>query len=111
MGTVILPTSPWTFYAVTSNDGATLWLAATVSFTGQWGPTAPLTSGQTFRDPGSPYTKVIIGPINSDGTPGTGAKTVTVPLGTTDFTANQLAAVGLTTIGDVTGAPQITAIR
>jgi hypothetical protein len=34
---------------------------------------------------------------------------VTVPLGTKTRTAAQLAAVGLSTIGDIANAPQITA--
>jgi hypothetical protein len=110
VGVVILPTSPWTFYEVKDSDTeSVVWLSASVSFTGQWGPTAPLTGGTTFRDPASPYTKVIVGAINPDGSLPVGTKTVTVPLGTKTWTAAQLAAVGLSTIGDVSAAPQVTA--
>lgn len=111
MGTVILPTSPWTFYAVTGgvNYDQTL-IAFTVTFSGTWAPSTALTGGQTFRDPASPYTRVAIGALNQDGSPATGTKVVTVPSGTTNFTAGQLSAVGLNTIGDITGAPQITAL-
>lgn len=110
MGIVILPTSPWTFWEVRDSSTETVvWLSATVSFTGQWGPAAPLTGGTTFRDPASPYTKVIVGPINPDGSLPAGTKVVTVPLGTKTWTQAQLAAVGLSTIGDISTAPQITA--
>lgn len=111
MGTVILPTSPWTFYAVTGGPNyATLFLAFSVTFTGTWAPTTALTGGQTFRDPSSPYTRVAIGALNQDGTIPAGTKVVTVPSGTTNFTAGQLSSVGLNTISDITGAPQITAL-
>lgn len=110
MGTVILPTSPWTFFQVTDNDtGTVTWLSATVSFTGAWGPTAPLTGATVFRDPASPYKRVIIGSINQDGSLPAETKVVTVPLGTTTFTKAQVAAQGLNTIGDIQNAPQITA--
>lgn len=108
MGIVILPTSPWMFYGVTKDQGG-FWISAQVTFTGQWGPTAPLTGGTVFRDPASPYTKVIIGSINQNGTLPVGTKVVNVPSGTTTFTPAQLAAVGLATIGDISNAPQITA--
>jgi len=111
VGTVILPTSPWTFYAVSSDDGlGTLWLAFTVTFTGTWAPATALTGGQVFRAAASSYTRVAIGPLNTDGSIPTGTKVVTVPLGTTNFTANQLHAAGLNTVADITGAPQITAL-
>jgi hypothetical protein len=111
MGTVILPTSPWTFYAVTGGQNYDqLWLAFSVTFTGSWAPSVALTGGQTFRDPRSQYTRVAIGALNVDGTIPAGTKVVTVPLGTTDFTANQLHSVGLDTIADITTAPQITAL-
>jgi hypothetical protein len=110
MGVIIPPTSPWTFWEVRDSDTETvMWLSASVSFTGQWGPTATLTGGTTFRDPASPYTRVIVGSINQDGSLPAGTKVVTVPLGTKTWTAAQLAAVGLSTIGDIANAPQITA--
>jgi hypothetical protein len=111
MGTVILPTSPWTFYAVTGGQNYdVLYLAFSITFTGTWAPADPLTGGQTFRDPRSPYTRVAIGALNQDGSPAPGTKVVTVPLGTTNFTSAQLHSVGLDTIADVTTAPQITAL-
>ena len=110
MGVVIPPTSPWTFWQMTDNNGSLVWLSAAVGFTGQWGPTAPLTGGTTFRDPTSPFTRVIVGAINQDGSLPAGTKVVTVPLGTKTWTAQQLAAVGLSTVGDISGAPQITAM-
>lgn len=110
MGIVILPTSPWTFWDVKDNDTETVeWLSASVTFTGQWGPTAPLTGATTFRDPASPFTKVIIGSINQDGSLPAGTKVVAVPLGTKTWTTQQLAAVGLSTIADISQASQITA--
>ena len=109
MGTVILPVSPWTFYAVTADDGST-YLAFTVTFNGTWAPATATTGGQSFRAANSPYTRMAIGPLNSDGTIPTGTKVVTVPLGTVNYTANQVHAAGLNTIADITGAPQITAL-
>jgi hypothetical protein len=87
-----------------------LFLAFSVTFNGAWAPSVALTGGQTFRDPASPYTRVAIGALNQDGTIPAGTKVVTIPLGTTDFTATQLSHVGLDTIADVTTAPQITAM-
>lgn len=111
MGTVILPTSPWTFYAVTGGANYdVLYLAFSVTFNGTWAPADPLTGGTTFRDPRSPYTRVAIGALNQDGTIPAGTIVVTIPLGTTDFTAQQMTSVGLNTIGDITTAPQITAL-
>lgn len=96
------------FYAVTK-DGGGFWLYGQVSFSGTWAPATALTGGQVFRDPSSPYTRVIIGSINTDGTYPVGTKIITVPSGTTDFTAAQLSSQGLNTIGDISNAPQITA--
>lgn len=111
MGTVILPLSPWTFYSVTGGQNYDqLWLAFTVTFNGAWAAGDPLTGGQSFRDQRSAYTRVAIGALNQDGTIPAGTIVVTIPLGTTNYTAAQLASVGLNTIGDITGAPQITAL-
>lgn len=108
MGVVIPPTSPWTFYSTTDALGNQI--SATVTFSGAWADATPLTGGSVFRDPTCVYTQVIIGSINQDGSLPAGTKVVSVPAGTTNFTANQLAAVGLSTIADVKNAPQITAI-
>jgi hypothetical protein len=111
MGIVILPTSPWTFYAVTGGQNYdVLYLAFSVTFVEPWAAGDPLTGGQSFRDPRSPYTRVAIGALNQDGTIPAGTIVVTIPLGTTNYTAAQMAGVGLSTIGDITTAPQITAL-
>ena len=108
MGIVIPPTSPWTFYSATDAFGKTI--SATVTFSGSFADATALTGGSVFRDPTCVYTKVIIGSINPDGSLPAGTKTVTVPSGTTNFNAAQLASQGLSTIADVKNAPQITAI-
>lgn len=108
MGTVVPPVSPWTFYDVTDANGKHI--SATVTFNGTWTNATALTGGSVFRDPDCHYTQVIIGSINLDGSLPAGTKVIAVPAGTTNFTAGQLAAVGLSTIGDIETAPQITAI-
>lgn len=107
MGTVIPPTSPWTFYTATDANGNQI--TASVTFSGAWADTDPLTGGSVFRDPACLYTKVIIGSINPDGSFPAGTKVVAVPAGTTNFTPAQLSSQGLNTIGDIKNAPQITA--
>lgn len=109
MGTVIPPTSPWTFYAQTASDGS-INIAFTVTFSGTWAPSTALTGGQAVRGANSPYTRVAIGPLNTDGTIPAGTKVITVPLGTTNFGTGQLHSAGLDTIADITAAPQITAL-
>lgn len=101
------PTSPWTFWSANDNEGEVI--SATVTWVGAWTGANPLTGGTVFRDPGCAYTKVIIG-VGPDGTPNTSTRIVNVPSGTTSVTAGQLSAVGLDTVADVLGAPQITAI-
>lgn len=108
MGVIIAPTSPWEFYRATDSNGKVI--SATVTFAGAWADATALTGGSVFRDATCVYTKVIIGTINPGGSLPVGTKTVNVPSGTTNFTAGQLAAVGLSTIADIKGAPQITAI-
>lgn len=108
------PTSPWMFWFATDTNG--FQITATVTFSGTitagtdpatW--TNPLTGGTVFRDSNCAYTKVIIG-VGPDGTPNTSTQVISVPAGTTQVTANQLASVGLHTVADVFDAPQTTAI-
>jgi hypothetical protein len=100
------PTSPWVFWQANDNSGRLI--SATVTFSGVWTGTNALTGGSVFRDPQCTYTKVIIG-LGPDGTPDTSTRVVNVPAGTTAVTSGQLGAVGLHTVADVLGAPQITA--
>lgn len=109
MGTIINPTSPWTFYSATDANGKTL--SGTVTFSGAWTATNALTGGTFHRDAGCLYNKVIIGSINPDGSFPAGTKVVDVSgvTGDRSFTPSQLAAVGLSTVANILGAPQITA--
>ena len=110
------PTSPWQFYdsgadANGKHIRATVTFSGTLTGTDPAGWTNPLTGGTVVRDqnPDCLYTRVIIGPLNPDGTPAAGSKVLAVPAGTTTFTANQLHAAGLNTVADVANAGQITA--
>jgi hypothetical protein len=111
VGTVINPTSPWMFDQATDANGKVI--SGTVSFSGAWTGANTLTGGTFHRDAGCLYTKVIIGAINTDGTYPAGTKVIDLSGVTGDqvFTQAQLNAVGLTTIADITGAPQITFAR
>lgn len=111
------PASPWQFYD-SGGDANNKHVTATVTYSGSITPgtapstwTNPLTGGTFHRDAGCLYTKVIIGALNSDGSPGAGSKVVDVSgtSGDRAFTAVQLAAVGLSTVADIANAPQITA--
>lgn len=110
MGTVILPTSPWMPYSVTKDDGS-FWIYVQVTFTGTWAPSTVLTGGTVFRDAASPWTRIVMGSLDpATGQPVAGAKVFVVPAGTTVFSKAQLNAQGFTTVADITGATQITAI-
>jgi hypothetical protein len=111
MGIVIPPTSPWLAYAVTKDD-QTFWIYVQLTFTGTWAPSTVLTGGQVFRDTKSPWTRIVVGPLDpATGEPMPGSKVFNVPSGTTNFTQAQLNAQGFSTVGDVSGATQITAIH
>jgi hypothetical protein len=101
-----LPPSPWRFYQQNDFDtGLVPWIWMEVTHT-----TGTLTGGTSFRDPASPFTKVVIGKINPDGSYDPATKAVQVPLGTRTYTAAQLGAAGLTTTGDINNF-QVTADR
>ena len=110
------PTSPWLFYD-SGADFQGKHITGTVTFSGALTGTDPttwtsaLTGGTVTRDAGCTYTKLIIGPLNPDGTPAAGAKVINMSgfTGSKTFTPAQLAAVGLSTVADVAAAPQITA--
>lgn len=98
------PTSPWMFYD-SGSDYLGRKIVATVTFNGS----NTLTGATVVRDAGCVYTKVIIGALNADGSPGPSAKVINVPAGTTNFNQGQLNGVGLVTVDDIKNAPQITA--
>lgn len=110
MGTVIPPTSPWMAYSVTKDDGS-FWIYVQLTFNGTWAPSTTLTGGTVFRDPASPYTKIVCGSLDpATGQPMPDAKVFNVPAGTTTFNKSQLNQQGFFTVADITGATQITAI-
>lgn len=110
------PTSPWLFYD-SGGDFQGRHITGTATFSGVLTGTDPtawtnaLTGGTVHRDAGCAYTKLIIGPLNPDGSPAAGAKVIDVSglSGDRSFSAAQLAAVGLSTVADIANAPQITA--
>jgi len=111
MGTIILPTSPWLAYAVTNEQNGGFWIYVSLTFVEPWAPAAVLTGGEVFRDPASPWTRIVVGSLDpATGEPVPGALVFTVPSGTTTFNQAQLNGQGFHTIGDVSGATQITAI-
>jgi hypothetical protein len=111
MGIVIPPTSPWLAYAVTKDDGS-FWIYVQLTFSGVWAPATVLTGGTVFRDPKSPWTRIVVGSLDpATGEPVAGAKVFNVPPGTTNFSQAQLHAQGFDTVGDVSGATQTTAIH
>jgi hypothetical protein len=110
VGTVIPPTSPWMAYSVTKDDGS-FWIYVQLTFTGTWASNTALTGGTVFRDPASPFTRIVCGPLNpATGQPTGAAKTFNVPSGTTVFNQAQINGQGFSTVADITGATQITAI-
>jgi hypothetical protein len=99
------PTSPWMFYD-SGGDYLGRKITGTVTFDG----TNTLTGGTVTRDAGCVYTKVIIGPLNLDGTPSAQAKVIDMSgfEGSRTFTKAQLNSAGLFTVSDILGT-QITA--
>lgn len=104
------PTSPWAVYD-SGRDYLGRRITATVTFSGVWNGTNALTGATVTRDSGCVYTKIIIGALNPDGTPASGAKVIDMTgfTGSRSFTSGQLSAVGLNTVADIRNAPQITA--
>lgn len=100
------PVSPWTFYD-SGGDYLGLHIVGVVTFDG----TNTLTGGTVTRDAGCQYVKIIIGPLNPDGTPSATAKVIDVSglSGPRSFTKAQLNSIGLVTVDDVMHAGQITA--
>jgi hypothetical protein len=99
-------TSPWVWEA---QDYLQRAIRITVTFNDT---TRAITGITAFRTSGCLYTKILIG-TSADGVPDDTDKIVTVPVGTTNLTQNQLnnlAARGLATIEDIL-ALQITAGR
>jgi hypothetical protein len=103
------PLSPWTFYD-SGADYLGRHITATVTFSGTvtrgtdpatW--TNPLTGGTVVRDAGCQYTKVIVGPLNPDGTPSAQAKVIDMSgfSGSKSFSKAQLNSIGLVTLADV----------
>jgi hypothetical protein len=111
MGTIIAPTSPWTFDSTTDGNGKAI--SGTVTFSGAWTGTNALTGGTFHRDAGCVFTKVVIGAINQDGTYPAGTKVIDVSgvNGDQVFSQAQLHAVGLDTVADILTAPQTTFAR
>jgi hypothetical protein len=98
------PTSPWMFYD-SGGDYQGRHIRATVTFNGA----NQLTGASITRDDGCVYTKVLIGTLNSDGSPTGTVKTINMNNQTSrSFNQNQLNAVGLFTTSDILGF-QITA--
>jgi hypothetical protein len=95
------PTSPWTYQAVDYQNNV---ISISVAFDES---TLALQSATVFRDPDCRYTTIYIG-VGSDGSPNSTPHAIQVPAGTRTFTANQLSAVGLDTLSDITSL-QITA--
>lgn len=101
------PVSPWMFWSITDDDGSqAVWLSMTVTFDAS----NNLQTGTSFRAANCPFTRLVIGALNTDGSPATGARVVTVSQGTRNYTKAQLNAVGLATVQDILTSPQITAI-
>lgn len=109
------PTSPWLFYD-SGGDSGDHHITGSVTFSGTltgsdpsaW--TATLTGGTVTRDAGCVWTKLIIGPLNPDGTPATGTRVIDMSgvTGARNFSQAQLNAVGLVRVNDISGL-QITA--
>lgn len=110
------PTSPWMFYD-SGGDYQGRHITGTITFAGTittgtdpatW--TNTVTGGTVTRDPGCLYTKIIVGPLNPDGSPAPTAKVIDASgfEGSHTFTQAQMNAVGLGTVANV-AAKQITA--
>lgn len=92
------PTSPWMFYD-SGGDYQGNGIRGTVTFNGIWNGSNALTGGSVTRDVGCVWTKIIVG----DPTNPTRTLNVGNLVGTRNFTAAQLAAVGFNTVGDIQG--------
>ncbi len=108
--------SPWMFYN-SGDDANGKKITATVTFSGTilagtnpstW--TNPLTGGTFHRDGGCLYNKVIVGPLNPDGSPSVSAKVIDVSTLSGDrvFTQAQMNSAGLNTVADI-ATTQVTA--
>lgn len=92
------PVSPWEFYN-SGGDYQGNGIVGTVTFSGTWNGSNTLTGGSVTRDAGCVWTKIIIGdPTNPTRTINVGNL-----VGTRNFSAVQLAAVGFNTVADIIG--------
>lgn len=97
--------SPWVWQALDNEGDA---IRITVAFNDT---TKAITGITAFRDAACAYTKILIG-VGGDGTADATDKVVSVPVGTTVLTQNQLNNLknkGISTIDDIL-ALQITAV-
>lgn len=95
------PQSPYVYKAIDANGKA---ITITIDYNNS---TGALIDGTVVRDAGCLYGTLYIG-FGSDGSVESSTKKISVPVGTRSFTANQMAAVGLTNISDIKSV-QITA--
>lgn len=95
------PPNPWNYYSTID------YLDRVMSITVNWNTsTRNITSMVVYREPGCLYSEILLGEEFDP----TIARRIpdTIPEGTTTITANQIRAVGITTIDDLKAAGQIT---